>query len=155
MRVAVSSLLFGLVACVAWSIAGAADVYRSIDSQGNVVYSDRPTDNGAEIVTINVDQIARSQPPATVRQPVAGDSEPASDSDAGPLSDEIAGQASAALSAEQRARNCEIARERNARYEISRRLYRELPNGEREYLDDAEIDAAKAQAAADVGEWCD
>jgi hypothetical protein len=33
-------------------------------------------------------------------------------------------------------------------------LFRTLPNGEREYLSDAEIDEAKAKAAADVEASC-
>jgi hypothetical protein len=56
--------------------------------------------------------------------------------------------------AAERARNCALAQERAERYRISRRLYRSLPNGEREYLSDAELDEARAKAEADVGNWC-
>ena len=56
---------------------------------------------------------------------------------------------------EQRARNCEQAREREKLYMGSRRLYRPLPDGEREYLSDEELDAARAEARQAVREWCD
>ncbi len=56
---------------------------------------------------------------------------------------------------EQRAANCEQAREREKAYMGSRRLYRPLPNGEREYLSDEELDAARAEARQAVREWCD
>jgi hypothetical protein len=61
----------------------------------------------------------------------------------------------AARKAERRAENCAIARGRVERYSISHRLYRSLPDGEREYLSDAEIDEARARAEADTKEWCD
>ena len=51
---------------------------------------------------------------------------------------------------EQREKNCETARERSDRYTLSRRLFRTNAAGEREYLDDAAIDEARAKAAADV-----
>jgi hypothetical protein len=61
----------------------------------------------------------------------------------------------AARNAERRVKNCEIAQDRVERYEISHRLYRTTPDGEREYLSDAEIDEARTRAQADVQEWCD
>ena len=49
---------------------------------------------------------------------------------------------------------CEIAREREQRYTVSRRLFRTNAAGEREYLDDAAVAEARAKAAADVKDWC-
>ena len=57
--------------------------------------------------------------------------------------------------ANERAANCDKAREQLESYDSSRRLYRPLPNGEREYLSDEEIDATRADARAQVREWCD
>ena len=48
-----------------------------------------------------------------------------------------------------------MARERNDRYALSRRLYRTNADGERYYLDDAAVAEARAKAAADVEDWCD
>ena len=57
--------------------------------------------------------------------------------------------------AQRRAENCEIARDRAQRFAVSHRIYRTLPDGEREYLSSEEIDEARARADADVQEWCD
>ena len=54
-----------------------------------------------------------------------------------------------------RAENCAKAKQRYETYSTSRRLYRELENGEREYLDDDELDAERAEAQQLVNDWCD
>lgn len=54
-----------------------------------------------------------------------------------------------------RAENCAKARQQNETYSTARRLYRELEDGEREYLDDAELDAERAEAKQLVDNWCD
>jgi hypothetical protein len=131
----------------AWS----AEVYRSVDADGTVSYSDRPVGENAE--TFFIDTRTPTAPPP-VTPPAAGapetPAEEASDSAAleprEPTPEERA---------EERERNCGIARERLDRYLTSRRLYRSTPDGERAYLSDAEIDEARARAAADVEEWCD
>jgi len=57
--------------------------------------------------------------------------------------------------AEQRAANCQKAKQQMETYDTSPRLYRPLPNGEREYLNDEELDAERANARRQVREWCD
>ena len=57
--------------------------------------------------------------------------------------------------ATQRAANCKTAQERLNAYNTAHRLYRELGDGEREYLDDSQTDAARADAHNLVNEWCD
>ncbi len=120
----------------------AAEVYRSIDENGNVVYSDRPVP-GAELVDVEAPFLGGG--PAQ-RQPLTTD-DPESAGNA-------AGADDAEQRAEQRAALCEDARDRQQRYATSRRLYRETPDGERYYLTSEEIDEARAQAAADVEQWC-
>lgn len=124
-----------------------AEVYRSVDENGVVRYSDRP-DSDSELVYVATlrGSTTRSAPsqrasePETEQPPVTGG--------------EIVEGPSAAERAEEKRRNCEIARERVARYRESRRLFRELPDGEREYLSDSEIVEARSSADADVGRWC-
>jgi hypothetical protein len=127
----------------------AADVYRSIDAQGNVVYSDRPSEDGSVKVAV------RSTPPAAPaaeRRP--GDAVPPAPAADVPDQATIEAAERAQL-AEDRAANCAIARERNERYSTSRRLYRVGADGEREYLNDADLTQARNQAQADVSRWCD
>ncbi len=50
--------------------------------------------------------------------------------------------------------NCRNARQRLAQYEIGGRISQINDKGERYYMEDAQIEAAKAQARADVSQFC-
>lgn len=126
----------------------AAEVYRYVDEEGNVAYSDRPVGRNAEAITITTN--APVLPPRA-----AAPAQPSGAATADETVERVRREPTPEERAADRAANCAIARERNERYAISRRLFRELPDGEREYLNDAEIDEARARAAADVQEWCD
>ncbi len=130
------------------SAALGQEVYRAVDAEGNPIYTDRPITGTEEAVTIEfVGTPAGQNAPAPAEELAveAGDE----------VSPEVAAEATAAQQAEDRARNCAIARDNNSRYDVAHRLYRVLPDGEREYLDDAEIDAARAKALVDIETWCD
>jgi hypothetical protein len=127
----------------------AAEVYRSQDADGKVVYSDRPAE-GSERVFVATSRIS-----STPRQPVTNGG-PAATQSSQPevLNGQIRVERTADEVAAEKERNCVAARERADRYKVSQRLYRTLPNGEREYLSDAELDEARAKADADVANWC-
>jgi hypothetical protein len=146
-----SALLVVLASATA--AAWGAQVYRSVDRDGNVSYSDRPAGENAEALYIATPRAADPAPPAATASQPGGQTEAAPEQP-GEVQREQR-EPTAEERAEERVRNCAIARERNERYLISRRLYRETPDGEREYLDDAQLDDARARAAADVEEWCD
>jgi hypothetical protein len=112
------------------------------------VYSDRPG-QGAERVFVATPRIS-----STPRQPVT--TAPAAPESSQPevLSGQIRVERTPAEVAAEKERNCAAARERADRYKVSQRLFRTLPNGEREYLSDAELDEARAKADADVANWC-
>ncbi len=125
----------------------AADVYRSVDAQGNVVYTDRPITDGSVRVAV------RTTTPAPAAQPA---SEQTSAKPAADLPDQATIEAAErAQLAEDRAANCEIAKERNERYSTSRRLYRVGADGERVYLNDEQLTEARNEAEAEVSRWCD
>jgi hypothetical protein len=144
-----------VLACVILTMAAtsalAAEVYRFVEPDGTVVYTDRPSSTDAVQIMlatrrpVPVAQATNSQatPPPAIPAGVqaAGDQRPT--------------RAERARAAAERERNCEIARQRAESYNTSHRLYRALPNGEREYLNDAEIDEARSQAESDVANWCD
>jgi hypothetical protein len=127
----------------------AAEVYRWIDADGRIVYSDRPNpDAPTETITI------RSSGPETTPAPTAA--QPVREASANTtLGAEVPREPTPAELAENRARNCESALERNETYSTAHRLYRELADGEREWLSSEEIDQARVTAAADVAAWCD
>lgn len=139
----IALLLFVVTSPSLW----AAEVYRSVAADGTVTYSDRPSGPDAEPVFVAA--VQGSATPNAMPQPERAAAEvPAtidSAADARRVERELA---------EQRQRNCAIAQARVQNYNAAHRLYRELPNGEREYLDDAQIGEARAQAAADVEAWC-
>jgi hypothetical protein len=64
-------------------------------------------------------------------------------------------KAAAKQNLETRADTCEKARKRREKYITSRRLYRQLEDGERDYLTDEELDNERAEAQRLVDEWCD
>ncbi len=140
---------------LAWSIlillpvgVSATEVYRSIDENGLIVYSDRPSDL-AERVDVRpvVDRFSVSSRRDAASEPALPDTVMAAAQNADATTPDEA--------AAQRARNCQLARERAETYSVSRRLFRTLPDGERQYLSDAEIEEARARAQSDVANWCD
>jgi len=148
-RIAPTVLVLAFVATAAFG----AEVYRSKDADGNVSFSDRPQNANAVAITVLTPRSARpaAPPPQPKPAPKAGDSA------AGTSSAAAKPQAPAQTPEEreaEKAKNCEIARQRQQSYAISHRLYRAGPNGERQYLNDQEIDEARARAAADVETWC-
>jgi hypothetical protein len=129
--------------------AFAADVYRSVNDEGLVVYSDRPTGTADE-TRLNVATATPVAAPAAA-QPSATATRPTADA---ALTAEIPRAPTAEELAANRAVNCEAARQREAAYATAHKLFRELADGEREYLTAEEIDEARATASADVAAWC-
>jgi uncharacterized protein DUF4124 len=142
-------LLLALLATAAYG----GQVYKSTDANGNVVFSDRPSDK-SEPVNVAVPSVGRPGNPITApaAKAVAGNPQAGAQANAAGQKKEKV-QTPAEKDAE-RAKNCASARDRKTRYEESHRLYKPGPNGDRVYLNDAEIDEARAKAAADVATWC-
>jgi hypothetical protein len=126
------------------SVSG-AQVYRSIDADGNVTYGDRPASDAD--VTVFIDTATAT--PITA-EAASGENESTAEDEVdevvtvGPSAEEMAAE---------RMENCGLARDREERYLVAHRIYRGSEE-EREYLNDAELDAIRAQATADVEEWC-
>lgn len=131
-----------------------ADVYRWLDANGVVHYTDTPPD-GVESVLVPVDsrgtdqQAVASQRKATIEREQAQmliNREAKAEAQ-----DEQAAQAEYQAAME---KACAEAQARLFSYEHSRRLYRELPNGEREYYTDEEITQAREDADKAVEKFC-
>jgi hypothetical protein len=130
----------------------AAEVYRSVDEKGIVVYSDRPSIDSTVVVIRTPGSSSRSRP----QSPAAGNPEASEgNADDSPVVAEIPREPTPDEVAADRKRNCNFARQKLEAYSTARRLYRNGPDGEREYLSDEEIDKERAQAESDVAEWCD
>jgi hypothetical protein len=127
-----------------------ADVYKYKDEHGNVLYTDKPSTLPAERLNVQSQKTdvvavqARQQAEASRQQAAAAATQQPQ------RTDPKTAQAMAADKAEQ----CKKARERYDTYMNSQRLFKQGANGEREYLSDAELDAARASAKSTMDEFC-
>jgi cytoskeletal protein RodZ len=137
-----------------------AEIYRSIGENGEVVYSDLPSTTGqGERVTVNVPSPGRSanrsaDSQSSTSRSAASDSA-SSESAPGTLGAQVPRESTPEEIAADRAQNCEYARQMQATYSTAHRLYRNGPDGERVYLSDDELAAARTKAESDVAQWCD
>jgi Domain of unknown function (DUF4124) len=147
--------LFMLTAAAAAFAAGpvAADVYKFKDDHGNVLYTDKPSTLPAERLNIQSQKTdvvaaqARAQEDTKRQQAADKASQPAAQD----------GQQQAetpAATADNKSDGCAKARDRYNQYMTSQRLYETLPDGQRRYLTDAELDAARASAKASMDVMC-
>jgi len=150
-----------ILAAAAAAVLGSApvlagDIYRYTDADGNVHYVDRPTGASDE------ERLAISSRPTNPQQVQAraatryGD-RGAETGDAGgaDADDEPATRAERAAAAKERAQQCQKYRDQLETYVTSRRLYRETADGEREYLDDTEVQEARSKTEELIVEHCD
>ncbi|MCJ7556922.1 MAG: DUF4124 domain-containing protein [Gammaproteobacteria bacterium] len=131
-----------------------ADVYRWLDANGVVHYTDTPPE-GVESTLVPVDSrstdklaiesqrkasIGREQAQMLINQETKAE----------------ASEEQAALAEHEAAleKACAEAQARVFSYEHSHRLYRELPSGEREYYTDEEITQARDDANKAVEKFC-
>jgi hypothetical protein len=139
-------------------LAGAADegtVYLWIDKDGTPHYQDRPPEGAGTAQEMNLryrltdgESIAAATKSRAEARDVAGLREEQQAEDA------AADAADRQQVLSEREQGCATARERLAKAESAHRLYRPGPDGQRIYLSDEEIDAARLEARRTVEEWC-
>ena len=130
-----------------------ADVYKYTDEKGNVHYTDKPATLPAERLNVQsqrTDLVALQARQQEELERANAASQARQQSTAQKTEDRKAAATMAADKAEQ----CKKARERYDSYMNSQRLYEALPDGERRYLTDAELDAARASAKASMDVLC-
>lgn len=128
----------------------AQQIYRFVAEDGTVTYSDVPAPN-AESVTVDfIPAPPTSSAVRLGRRPDDGTDDDGSDASGDDSDDEGSGM----TPAERAEQQCELARERVATYQRATRLYRTLPDGEREFLTDDEIAATRTQAQQELDQWC-
>jgi hypothetical protein len=147
--------LFILTAAAVVLAAGpvAADVYKFKDDQGNVLYTDKPSTLPAERLNI------QSQKTDTVAVAARQQEEMKRLQDADKANQQAADkskdqQQASQLTATQKAEQCAKAKQRYDTYMNSQRLYEKSDDGQRRYLSDAELTAARDSAKASVDVMC-
>jgi hypothetical protein len=144
---ALAALAFGFT-------AQAGDVFVTRDAQGRPVYTDRPESLPAQKVDV------ATQSTDTVDAQRRLDAQMKASASASTAQPEASRQTAEARSAREmtetdRAKRCEEARTRYMAVMNSQRLYEPGPNeGERRYLDSAEIDATRENAKKVMDEFC-
>lgn len=158
--IAVAVLLAGLLAGAGFATGAVAQtVYKSVNEQGNVSFTDRPPlqqDVDESPLDVMELQIRLTDPAAIAanRESAAADTRARDMVDSLTAEQDSGDDAEAARKAEERAANCDLARQRLNRYAQASRLFKSDDAGERVYLDDAEIDAERIKAARAVDQWC-
>ncbi len=142
-----------LSASMLLAVQAHADVYKYTDDKGNVLYTDKPATLPAERLNV------QSQKTDLVALQARQQEEQARADAANQSRQQASGQKAddrkaAQTSATDKADQCKKARERYDTYMTSQRLYESLPDGERRYLSDAELDAARASAKASMDVLC-
>jgi len=131
----------------------ANEIYKWVDDQGNVHYGDRPTaSNQAEVVALTY----RRTDSGSVQKRVAaqGEAETAREEKRAARAEEKQAAEAAAAEAEAKQKRCETYRARLEKFVQSRRLYREDEQGEREYLDETQTNAARQRVEELIAENC-
>lgn len=143
-------LLLTLAAASLAAGTASADVYKYKDEKGNIQYTDKPPSLPAERLNVQSQRTdlvaAQERSEATIK---ANTSPPVA-----PGNSTAEQKAAAAATAQDKADRCIKARERYDKYMNSPKLYEQGEDGERRYLSDAELDAARAAAKASMDVMC-
>lgn len=132
------------------------EVFRWVDEDGVLHYSDRPMDPHAERANITSRPTDRARLREQQLREWEGRQAAARAAADQPPEGSAASEADRqAEEARIREANCVAARDRLATYTAAPRLYETLPDGQRRYLPEEELDSLRARARAEVDAWCD
>lgn len=158
-------ILMGLLIAGLAAMATADTIYKWVDSSGQIHYTDLPPRQAdAKILSVFEQEAGY----VADEQSDGGDYSDEGDDDGSdnptpqtgeatppepPISEE-AMAAAEADAAKVKVEQCKEAQDRYQRYIQSQRLFRETPDGKREYLTDQELTEARARAKQTVSEYC-
>ncbi len=153
-RLRTGRVLWAAAALALVAVPAFADVYKWLDPQGRIHYTDRPPPPDAKLVSVEAGGGTHSQhaapPPAPAAATPGGPQlPPPSPTEAARLKKSVDADVAGA-----RAEQCKTAQEHYQKYVTSRKIFREGPNKERVYLTDAEADLERVSARRDVEELC-
>src|SRR5689334_12844588 len=134
----------GLLAC----FAANADVYKYTDAKGNVEYTDKPHALPAERLNVQTQKSeeVKASPPSAAK--------PANSTESSSADEQAKKQPAKAPGSDESLSPCERAKQKYDAYSTAQRLYEDKGNGERRYLTDQELDAARAAAKASRDTLC-
>jgi hypothetical protein len=151
-QIKVLAVIAGLLAC---AVAQAGDVYKYVDERGNTMYTDKPMP-GAVRVSAGVQRPPEVQQRASAAQQTTNTNQVNGTNqrfNENQTNQRVAAQVSKDLEAT-RMERCKKAREQYQASLNARKIYRDKPGGEREYLDENEAAQARVDARKDVDAIC-
>ena len=138
------------LACAAVVARGYADeVYKTVDASGHVVYSDHPTSQAAQKLSVPVTQPDPNEAARLAKQRQLENAEYAQRS-----RQENDDQSRQAAQAKQDAARCSAARDRYFSIKDVRRIFRLDADGNRVFYSDQEADAMRAAAKQAMEQAC-
>jgi Domain of unknown function (DUF4124) len=149
------TVLVFVAAVLTCAIAQAGDVYKYVDERGMTMYTDKPIPGAVRVST-------GTQRPTEVTARSYAQQQAAQNSTLAASNQRITEQQNDARVAANVAKDLETTRadrckKARADYQTtinSRRLYRDQPGGQRQYLTDAELAAMRVEAAMQVEAIC-
>jgi hypothetical protein len=143
------------IACAALMASGlavAGEIYKWTDEDGNVHYEDRPvgkTDmEHVDIVSRNTDNTVVQARVDADRQARAAKRQVASEAPPEMTKEELRAEQ------QERQEKCQMYRDRLQAFLRSTRLYEEDDGGDRNYLSDEEVMAARTKVEGQIQEYC-
>jgi hypothetical protein len=146
------AMLYAALVCIVGQCARGADVYKTVDAQGNVVYSDHPISSASQRITLQV-TAPNAQEAARLTKEQALQSAQASQEMKDTQQAAADQQKQAAAEALQKQR-CDAARSRYATFAAGGRLFKTDEQGNRAYYSDDEIAAELVTAKAAMDSAC-
>ncbi len=160
----ISKVIWALLMAGVAAIATADTVYKWVDSSGQVHFTDLPPAQGdAKILGVYQQESGEVEDEGSdngnYSEEGGNDSSNTAQSQAAARTPETPPSDEAIKAAEQDAlkakvEQCKEAQDRYQKYITSQRLYRQLPDGKREYLTDKELTEARARAKQTVTDYC-
>ncbi len=142
-------------------VAAADTVYKWSDSRGQIHYTDLPPAQAdAKIIGVYHQESSVLDEETEDGAGDEGDNgdesttQNSGDDSAEPSIDRNAMAAVLADVSNSKVKQCKEAKERYQRYVESQRLFRETPDGKREYLTDQQLTEARVRAKQSVDEYC-
>jgi hypothetical protein len=149
------NILAVVAAALACAVAHAGDVYKYVDERGNTMYTDKPIP-GAVLVKTTTPRPAESTQRATATAQ-ANDANRLAASNQRIADNQANARAAANVARDleaSRVERCKQAREQYQQSLTNRRLYREKPDGQKEYLNEAELAQARVDSYKNVEAIC-
>ena len=143
--VSVAALLFSGA-----TVAG--DIYKWTDEDGNAQYEDRPTAD-ADIERLDIASRNTDNSAIQARQRAGSEARAAARQVAAEAPKEMSKQEVRAEQ-EKRQEQCQMYRDRLEQFSRSQRLFDEGEDGERRYLDDAQVVAAHNRVQQQINKYC-